>query len=113
LWFAARTSNGNFVRHGTIGTAARGRSGNPAAHSGADRAQRRGANPDLVEDIIENALKMLQDVVRSRRRARDGDRDQGTSTRLQVVRPYAEKRKVTMFGSARTLPTKAEYQQGH
>jgi uncharacterized protein (TIGR00730 family) len=70
-----------------------------------------GANPDLVEDIIENALKMLQDV-----------RDRGDARVMAVAikelrlayklfGPYAEKRKVTMFGSARTLPTKAEYQQ--
>src|SRR6185295_9213688 len=70
-----------------------------------------GANPDLVEDIIENALKMLQDVP-----------DRGDARVVAVAikelrlayklfAPYGEKRKVTIFGSARTLPTKAEYQQ--
>lgn len=70
-----------------------------------------GANPDLVADIIENALKMLRDV-----------NDRGDARVISIAirelrlayklfEPYAERRKVTMFGSARTLPTKAEYQQ--
>src|SRR4051812_44253532 len=70
-----------------------------------------GANPDLVADIIENALKMLHDVP-------DRGDARVVSTAIRELRlayklfgPYAEKRKVTMFGSARTLPTKAEYQQ--
>ena len=70
-----------------------------------------GANADLVEDIIENALKMLRDIP-----------DRGDARVISIAirelrlayklfAPYAERRKVTMFGSARTLPTKAEYQQ--
>ena len=70
-----------------------------------------GANPDLVEEIIQNALKMLRDVP-----------DRGDARVMAIAikelrlayklfGPYAEKRKVTLFGSARTLPTKAEYQQ--
>ena len=70
-----------------------------------------GANPDLVEDVIENALRMLQDVP-------DRGDARVMSIAIKELRlayklfgPYAEKRKVTMFGSARTLPTRAEYQQ--
>ena len=70
-----------------------------------------GANPDLVSDIIENALKMLADVT-----DRGDARVMAMAIRelrlaYKLFAPYAEKRKVTMFGSARTLPTKAEYQQ--
>jgi hypothetical protein len=70
-----------------------------------------GANPDLVQDIIENALKMLRDVP-------DRGDARVVSTAIRELRlayklftPYADRRKVTMFGSARTLPTKAEYLQ--
>ncbi|HMJ90867.1 MAG TPA: LOG family protein [Candidatus Acidoferrum sp.] len=70
-----------------------------------------GANPDLVADIIENALKMMRDVP-----DRGDARVIATAIRelrlaYKMFGPYAESRKVTMFGSARTLPTKAEYQQ--
>ncbi len=70
-----------------------------------------GHNPDLVVDIILNALKLLTDV-----------KDRGD---VRVIRtaigelryafrlfaPYHETRKVTIFGSARTLPSKQEYLQ--
>ncbi len=70
-----------------------------------------GENPDLITEIIENALKMLSDVP-----DRGDARVVATAIRelrlaYKLFSPYAEKRKVTMFGSARTLPTKAEYQQ--
>lgn len=70
-----------------------------------------GANPDLVADIIDNALKMMQDVP-----DRGDARVVATAIRelrlaYKLFGPYSERRKVTMFGSARTLPTKAEYQQ--
>ncbi len=70
-----------------------------------------GANEDAVEDIIENALKLLTDVKDS------GDvRVIQTAVRelryaFRLFAPYAHKRKVTIFGSARTQPTKVEYQQ--
>jgi hypothetical protein len=70
-----------------------------------------GHNPDAVLDIIDNALKLLVDVADS------GDvRVIQTSLRelryaFKMFAPYAHKRKVTIFGSARTLPTKVEYQQ--
>ena len=70
-----------------------------------------GFNPEAVEDIIENALKLLKDVQDS------GDvRVIQTATRelryaFKLFAPYASKRKVTIFGSARTQPTKVEYQQ--
>ena len=70
-----------------------------------------GANEAEVADIIENALKLLTDVQHS------GDvRVIQTTVRelryaFRLFAPYADKRKVTIFGSARTLPSKAEYQQ--
>ena len=70
-----------------------------------------GANQDAVEDIIESALKLLTDVKDS------GDvRVIQTAVRelryaFKLFAPYAHKRKVTIFGSARTLPAKIEYQQ--
>src|SRR5512136_891908 len=70
-----------------------------------------GHNEESVADIIENALKLLKDVEDS------GDvRVIQTATRelryaFKLFAPYADKRKVTIFGSARTQPTKVEYQQ--
>jgi uncharacterized protein (TIGR00730 family) len=69
-----------------------------------------GYNEDLVEDIIVNALKLLTDV-----KDRGDVRVIRTAIRelrysLRAFAPYAEKRKVTIFGSARTLPTRQEYQ---
>jgi len=69
-----------------------------------------GHNPDLVADIIENALRMLTDV-----------RDRGDVRVIQsavrelrqafrVFAPYADKRKVTIFGSARLDRARPEYQ---
>jgi uncharacterized protein (TIGR00730 family) len=70
-----------------------------------------GHNPDLVEDIIENALKLLRDV-------QDRGDVKVIQTAIRELRfsfklfaPFAQTRKVTIFGSARTLPTKIEYQQ--
>src|SRR5688500_7099081 len=70
-----------------------------------------GANPDLIADIIENALKKLADAP-----DRGDARVMAIAIRqlrlaYKLFHPYADKRKVTMFGSARTLPTKAEYLQ--
>ena len=71
-----------------------------------------GYNEDSVADIIENALKLLKDVEDS------GDvRVIQTATRelryaFKLFAPYADKRKVTIFGSARTQPTRTEYQHG-
>ena len=69
-----------------------------------------GHNPEAVADIIENALKLLSDVEDT------GDvRVIQTAVRelryaYRLFAPYADKRKVTIFGSARTAPTKQEYQ---
>lgn len=70
-----------------------------------------GHNPEAVEDIIENALKLLNDV-------EDSGDVRVIQTALRELRyafklfaPYSQKRKVTIFGSARTQPTKVEYQQ--
>src|SRR6185369_17277545 len=54
-----------------------------------------GANPDLVEDIIENALKMLRDVV-----DRGDARVMAIAIRelrlaYKLFAPYGERRKVT------------------
>ena len=71
-----------------------------------------GFNQESVADIIENALKLLADVKDS------GDvRVIQTAVRelryaFRLFAPYADKRKVTIFGSARTQPTRMEYQQG-
>ena len=70
-----------------------------------------GPNTDLVEDIIENALKLLTDVP-----SRGDIRVIQTAVKelryaFRLFAPHAGTRKVTMFGSARTLPNKVEYQQ--
>src|SRR6266852_6989022 len=71
-----------------------------------------GFNQENVADIIANALKLLADVKAS------GDvRVIQTAVRelryaFRLFAPYADKRKVTIFGSARTQPTRMEYQQG-
>jgi uncharacterized protein (TIGR00730 family) len=70
-----------------------------------------GHNPDLVADIIENALKLMTDVS-----ARGDARVIQTAVRelryaFKLFAPHAGTRKVTIFGSARTAPTKQEYQQ--
>src|SRR5438034_2614265 len=70
-----------------------------------------GHNADLIEEVVENALKLLHGV-----------EDRGDvlviQTALRELRyafkllaPYAATRKVTIFGSARTLPNKTEYRQ--
>jgi uncharacterized protein (TIGR00730 family) len=71
-----------------------------------------GFNAENVSDIIENALKLLSDV-------RDRGDVRVIQTALRELRyafklfaPYAQVRKVTMFGSARTQPMRLEYQQG-
>jgi uncharacterized protein (TIGR00730 family) len=71
-----------------------------------------GFNQENVSDIIENALKLLKDV-------KDRGDVRVIQTALREMRyafklfaPYSDVRKVTMFGSARTQPTRLEYQQG-
>src|SRR5581483_1792845 len=70
-----------------------------------------GHNENEVTDIIENALKLLTDV-------QDTGDVRVIKTAIRELRyafrlfaPFAEKRKVTIFGSARTQPDKAEYKQ--
>src|SRR6266446_5524758 len=70
-----------------------------------------GHNADLIEDVVENALKLLHDV-------QDRGDVRVIQTALRELRyafklfaPYAATRKVTIFGSARTLPNKTEYRQ--
>src|SRR5689334_2964323 len=71
-----------------------------------------GYNQENVADIIESALKLLKDVEDS------GDvRVIQTAIRelryaFKLFAPYSHIRKVTIFGSARTQPTRMEYQQG-
>src|ERR1044071_8095434 len=70
-----------------------------------------GHNPDLVADIIENALKLMTDV-----EPRGDARVIQTAVRelryaFKLFAPHAGVRKVTIFGSARTAPSKQEYQQ--
>jgi uncharacterized protein (TIGR00730 family) len=70
-----------------------------------------GFNEENVADIIENALKLLGDV-------EDTGDVKVIQTALRELRyafklfaPYAHVRKVAIFGSARTLPSRMEYQQ--
>jgi uncharacterized protein (TIGR00730 family) len=70
-----------------------------------------GYNQENVADIIESALKLLTDV-------KDTGDVKVIQTAIRELRyafrlfaPYAEARKVTIFGSARTQPTRLEYQQ--
>jgi len=70
-----------------------------------------GRNEDAVADIVENGLKLLKDV-------KDTGDVRVIQTALRELRyafrlfaPYAKIRKVAMFGSARTEPTRVEYQQ--
>ncbi|HEU6448966.1 MAG TPA: LOG family protein [Verrucomicrobiae bacterium] len=70
-----------------------------------------GHNELEVADIIENALKLLTDV-------KDTGDVRVIQTALRELRysfrlfaPYADKRKVSIFGSARTSPAQPEYQQ--
>src|SRR5687767_14811190 len=70
-----------------------------------------GNNLDLVADVIENGLKLLKDV-----EDRGDVRVIQTAVRelryaFKLFAPYSHVRKVTIFGSARTLPSKVEYQQ--
>jgi len=70
-----------------------------------------GHNPDLVADIVENALKLLTDV-----QDRGDVRVIQTALRelryaFRLFEPYADRRKVTVFGSARTGSDQAEYRQ--
>ncbi len=70
-----------------------------------------GHNQDLVADIIYNALKLLTDV-----EDRGDVRVIRTAVRelryaFRLFKPYDEKRKVTIFGSARTGLEEPEYQQ--
>jgi uncharacterized protein (TIGR00730 family) len=70
-----------------------------------------GHNADLVEDILENGLKLLRDVEH-----RGDVRVIQTAMRelryaFRLFAPYADRRKVTIFGSARTQPDRVEYQQ--
>lgn len=70
-----------------------------------------GYNEDLVEDVVENALKLLKDVEH-----RGDVRVIQTALRelrysFKLFAPFAKYRKVTIFGSARTMPNKIEYRQ--
>jgi hypothetical protein len=70
-----------------------------------------GYNENQVADILENALKLLTDV-------KDTGDVRVIQTALRELRysfrlfaPYAQIRKITIFGSARTKPGNLEYQQ--
>src|SRR5215467_5237194 len=70
-----------------------------------------GYNEHEVADIIENALKLLTDVKDTGdvRVIQTAIRELRYSFRLFA--PYAGKRKVSIFGSARLSPEHVEYQQ--
>jgi uncharacterized protein (TIGR00730 family) len=75
------------------------------------RSQGGGFNEDLVEDVIINGLKLLKDV-----QNRGDVRVIQTALRelrysFKLFAPYRDRRKATIFGSARTSPDRPEYQQ--
>jgi hypothetical protein len=70
-----------------------------------------GENADLAADIIETAVRLLEDkadrldvkvITQALKEQRYASK---------IFAPYREKRKVTVFGSARTKPESPEYQQ--
>ena len=70
-----------------------------------------GENADLAADIIETALRLVEDkadrldvkvITQALKEQRYASK---------IFSPYREKRKVTVFGSARTKPESPEYQQ--
>ena len=70
-----------------------------------------GHNQDLVADLVAQALRLLHDV-----EDRGDVRVINTAVRelryaFRLFAPYAGKRKVTIFGSARTAPESTEYRQ--
>src|SRR6266540_4245811 len=70
-----------------------------------------GHNEELIADIIEQALRLLKDV-----EGRGDVKVIQTAVRelryaFKLFAPWASTRKVTVFGSARTAPSKQEYQQ--
>ncbi|MGZ4963264.1 MAG: LOG family protein [Limisphaerales bacterium] len=70
-----------------------------------------GHNQELVADIIENALKLLHDV-----EDRGDVRVIQTAVRelryaFKTFAPYHDKKKITVFGSARTKPEEPEFKQ--
>lgn len=70
-----------------------------------------GHNADLVADLVEQSLKLLHDV-----EDRGDVRVIQTAVRelryaFKLFAPYEHIRKATVFGSARTAPSKQEYQQ--
>lgn len=70
-----------------------------------------GYNPDIVEDIIINAIKMLKDVEN-----RGDARVIQTAVRelrysFKLFSPYESTRKIAVFGSARTEPSRLIYKQ--
>src|SRR5260221_9188205 len=71
-----------------------------------------GYNQESVADIVENALKLLTDVKDSGdvRVIQTAERELRYA--LLIFAPFSDTRKVTIFGSARTQPSRMEYQQG-
>lgn len=70
-----------------------------------------GHNQDLVADLVAQSLRLLHDV-----EDRGDVRVINTAVRelryaFRLFAPYADKRKVTIFGSARTAPESTEYRQ--
>ncbi|MEY4201594.1 MAG: hypothetical protein RLZZ265_3334 [Verrucomicrobiota bacterium] len=70
-----------------------------------------GHNQDLVADLVAQSLRLLHDV-----EDRGDVRVINTAVRelryaFRLFAPYAGKRKVTIFGSARTAPESTEYRQ--
>lgn len=70
-----------------------------------------GGNGDLATDIIETGLRLLDDKADRLDMKVIASALKELRYASRIFTPYREKRKVTIFGSARTKPEAAEYQQ--
>jgi hypothetical protein len=68
-------------------------------------------NADLAEDIIETALRLLDEKMDRRDIRVIASAVKELRYSSKVFAPYRGRRKVTVFGSARTRPDQVEYQQ--
>lgn len=70
-----------------------------------------GENADLAEDIIATALRLLDEKMDRRDVRVIASALKELRRASKVFGPYQDRRKVTVFGSARTKPDASEYQQ--
>jgi uncharacterized protein (TIGR00730 family) len=70
-----------------------------------------GENSDLIEDIVESALRLLDDKADRLDVKVINSSLKELRYASKIFSPFRGKRKVTVFGSARTKPESPEYQQ--